>query len=277
MIDLGKIIDNPLSNKIGALAEFGNFATSVAKTIFVKPNIDKGITGIGADDFTDGFIFDVKGEESVDFESDITDHYIESNSPLQDHIALKPIIVNVKGFVGEVKSATPKALAGIAGYVGKLQALTPFAPQLTAQAQAIYNEVERNYRIYEEANKTAKSIWGDFKDQTDGLNVPYQSRVFNFFKKCWATRMLFIIQTQWTIFENMTIKNLKSEQGEETKYITDFSIIFKQINFAQDITTKPTAKSGRATQQSQSQADKGIQSPKKQTLAFKSLSSFMGK
>jgi len=51
-----------------------------------------------------GFLFDIDDSDQVTFESDITDHYVEDNTAVQDHIALRPIQIMLKRFQGEVVS-----------------------------------------------------------------------------------------------------------------------------------------------------------------------------
>ncbi len=66
----------PSPFKVG---EFGNYLASQ----------ESGVIGdqmsIGA------FVFDYAGEVSSELHADITDHYTEDNTVVQDHIALNPI------------------------------------------------------------------------------------------------------------------------------------------------------------------------------------------
>ena len=48
-----------------------------------------------------GFKFHIPQTEQVRMESDITDHYTDINTPVQDHIALKPVTITLTGLVGE--------------------------------------------------------------------------------------------------------------------------------------------------------------------------------
>jgi hypothetical protein len=66
----------------------------------------KSAEGIG------GFVFDIPDNESVQLQSDITDHYTESNSFLNDHIVRKPIILTLSGFVGELVYRSPAGVEG---------------------------------------------------------------------------------------------------------------------------------------------------------------------
>lgn len=48
------------------------------------------------------FFFDILTDESVSLQADITDNFVETNYSVQDHIAIKPRTVRLKGLVGEV-------------------------------------------------------------------------------------------------------------------------------------------------------------------------------
>lgn len=52
-----------------------------------------------------GFLFDIRGEESAEVSSEITDHYVEDNTAIQDQVALKPEIITVRGMVAELTNA----------------------------------------------------------------------------------------------------------------------------------------------------------------------------
>lgn len=48
------------------------------------------------------FFFSYLNEESVSLQADITDNFVETNYAVQDHIALKPRTIRLKGLVGEI-------------------------------------------------------------------------------------------------------------------------------------------------------------------------------
>ena len=67
----------------------------------------------------DGLAFDYTGEVKIESTSDITDHYMEDNTPTQDHIALAPRRVTLKGIVGELV-AGPRP-TGVSGVLNNIQ------------------------------------------------------------------------------------------------------------------------------------------------------------
>lgn len=49
-----------------------------------------------------GFLFDIELEQKVELTSDITDHFVENNTAVNDHIGLRPEMVTFQGVVAEL-------------------------------------------------------------------------------------------------------------------------------------------------------------------------------
>ena len=62
----------------------------------------QGMEGIG------GWMFDIPTGEDIELDADITDHYVESGSFVTDHVVLKPIIITLSGYKGELVYTHPK-------------------------------------------------------------------------------------------------------------------------------------------------------------------------
>lgn len=60
-----------------------------------------------------GFLFDIPDDEWVELNSTITDHYTESNTAVQDNIALDPERVTVRGMVAELVQSIPPSQATV--------------------------------------------------------------------------------------------------------------------------------------------------------------------
>lgn len=54
-----------------------------------------------------GFLFDIRQEETIELNSDITDHYVEDNTAIQDQVALKPEMITLRGLVAELSTHSP--------------------------------------------------------------------------------------------------------------------------------------------------------------------------
>jgi hypothetical protein len=183
-----------------------------------------------------GYLFDYEGENSIVLESDITDHYTEDNLALQDQIALKPVIVNVKGYIGELNNVTPPALQKLKFAAEKLTTINAYLPVLSASAIVAYNNAFLIYSVASHTTAAAISAWSSINNikNTNGTleNVQTkQANKFNQFCAFWKSRTLLTIQTPWRKFENMAIKSLRATQDAETRMISDFEISFKQMRF----------------------------------------------
>lgn len=228
-----------------ALSQVTTQATALSNLLLVNPQNDVGIQPqlINGDtqDTPPKFLFNYYGEQTVTLESDITDHYIEDNTALQDQISLKPILITGQGYIGELTDITPEALEPLRTAAEKLQTLVAYTPQLTVTAQLAYNTAFQTYQVLQLAANTAVSAWTAVASNTPGLvnslskfaNQNKQQQAFLLFQGYWASRTLFTIQTPWAVFKNCAIQTLRAVQDQDTRVITDFEVTFKEIKIAQ--------------------------------------------
>ena len=177
-----------------------------------------------------GFLFDVVGDEDVNLDSDITDHFVEDNTAVQDHIALRAPKVTVRGYVGELSVAV-QGLAQLAqSIVERLTLLESLIPTLTTQATQSFNNIQSisqvTYLIAQASN-----LYNIFAN-ANASNLKQQS-AFNYFMALWSSRTLCSVQTPFQIFNNMAIENVRALQPAESIYMGDFSVTFKAIRTVQ--------------------------------------------
>jgi hypothetical protein len=219
-------------------------------------------------------LFHYEGEQTVSLESDITDHYIEDNTAIQDQISLKPETITTHGFIGELNNVTPTALAAVKAIADKLTIINAYTPALSATALLAYNEAFQLYQVGLNAVNSAVSAWsslsgagGESVINGQGITLqPNQTKqqiAFQQFYGYWRSRTLFTVQTPWAVFQNMAIKNLRAIQDAETRMITDFEVTFKIIRTAATVTTPGVSQSfqGRASSQAASLTDLGTSTP----------------
>lgn len=223
-------------------------------------------------------LFHYEGEQSATLESDITDHFIEDNSAVQDQIALRPPVITTHGFIGELNDIAPPALQIIKTLADKLLVISAYTPALTTTALIAYTEALLLYEVTQGVAQSAVAAWssitgtnGESVIGSNGLiqqnNQTKQQEVFQSFYGYWQNRTLFTVQTPWAIFQNMAIKSLRAIQDAETKMISDFEVSFKQIRTASTALSSviQTSAQGRAQFQSASGVNNGIQSPTNNT------------
>lgn len=224
------------------------------------------------------YFFDVVNDDTVTYNAQITDNWIESNSAIQDHIALQPVTITMRGLCGELVYDAKQAeldyeselaqaktrnsqytiiwkygdFKGIEDVDGKLVAIGKIAPPLSNITEMAQN----NWELLNIQNQKASKIVDAFKNRNNktmaqqmnnynGLSTnARQSRlrqVGDEFKKAILGRKSFTVNTPFGTFENMYLQTVTLHQGEED-YIGDIDITLKQIRFAQTQTTKADEK-----------------------------------
>ncbi len=234
-----------IGNSVATLTNNAGFISSATNQAIVKPQDFQGIAG---------FVFDVISRDGVNLNSDITDHFIEDNTVINDHIALKPEVVTVSGLIGELKLESEPLLAPLGSLTDKLNAFSGFLPDLATQANQIYNQAENALNVAKQAGQTAENVFNLFNDLDAAPKETFQAKAFNFFYALWRSRQIFTVENPWNTFTNMSILDMEAIQ-EDTKYISDFSITFKKLRFAKIIQIENSQ--GRRSQQISEVQDKG--------------------
>lgn len=275
---------------LSGISNFTTAATALSNLILVSPQKTVGYQPQNAPSWKKetsvpppAILFNYEGEQSVALSSDITDHYIENNTAIQDQIALRPEIITTNGFIGELNDVAPAALKPIQELAQKLVTIGAYTPQLSATAQLAYNEAFFAYQIGANLVNSAVSSWssitgsgGQSVINGSGINLqPNQTKqqiYFQQFYGYWKNRTLFTIQTPWAIFQDMAIQSLRAVQDAETRVITDFEVTFKLMRFATTLSTPNTLNSnnfqGRGKYQSSSVVDLGTSALEPSSTSF---------
>jgi len=249
----------------------------------IKPNADGTVPNRQQ---APALLFDYEGTNTAEFRSDITDHFVEDNTAVQDQIALSPERITVKGFIGELNDVVPKALKPIKFLADKLTTIGAYAPAISTTAILAYNEALALYQTAANLADSAVASWSSLTGQQSqavigagGLtpsngNQTKQQIAFQQFYGYWRSRTLFTIQTPWAVFQNMAIEELSPVQDEKTRVITEFSITFKMIRTAMTITTRSISQTyqTRAASQAAGLVDLGTSSPVSSTSLSSGLS-----
>lgn len=219
---------NYSNNSPNLLQQASNLVTSAANQFIVRPLGAPNLTGIS------GYIFDILDDEEISLDSEITDNYVESNYAIQDHIALKPVKFTLRGYVSELLDSTPNALAAIYTRLKGLQTLGGLAPDFNVQDSQFYTKVNDTVQKVTNVFNQAKSVFQLFNVASTSTNK--QQKVYQYFYGLWSTRQLCSVETPFGLFENMAIESVRALQSGDTRFISDFSVTFKQIQVVQSIT-----------------------------------------
>lgn len=174
-----------------------------------------------------GFLFDLPQEDNFKLTATATEHYVEDLSAVQDHVALAPERIVLRGLVAElvltpetVNNSAPEAKKGTTTAPGMTPpgTSTPTAAPGTAKATA-QNSLPTLYSKYQSAMPQQPK-------QTR------QSMVFGYFYQLWKGRTLCTVETPWGIMRDMLLESLDATQGESTRWASEFSATFVRIRTA---------------------------------------------
>lgn len=184
-----------------------------------------------------GFVFDIDGESTTTLSTDITDHYAEDNTTINDNIAVKPTIVLLKNYVGEVVDRRDNSTnTPVQQVVQKLTTLNSYLPPLAQAATQLQSVLNTPTTLDSIANVTnpAANLYALVKNALQ--NTSRQKQAYQFFKALRDQKILVGVQTAHEFLTNMAVKDVIAIQGEGTKYMSSFAITLKQMRFAQTIT-----------------------------------------
>lgn len=269
-----------------ALSTATTTATALSNLILVSPQKNIGYlpTQRGNQSLNvETLLFNYEGEQRVNLKSDVTDHFIEDNTAINDQVALRPEVIRAVGYVGELNDVTPAVLQALRLAAEKLTIVNAYLPNISATALIAYNTAAQVYQLAEIASQNAVASWNSINNARtrgtagqlneigstgivkDNGNQTKQQKMFQQFYGYWRSKTLFKVQTPWAIFENCIIEDLVAIQDEQTNVITDFEVMFKMLRFAktQDVSSEFNSSNaqGRTINQSAQVVDLGTQSP----------------
>ena len=198
-----------------------SYLDNQANTI-LRPKAVKGISG---------FIFDVPGNDSVNIDWDVTDHFTESNSFLNDHKVKKPITITLSGFIGELVFRSPDGVEGatqeLSNRLETVEAyLGDFTPGAVQEAQRVVQQAQSAASAINQTLDKAQDIVGFFEGE--GPEESAQQKAYNQLESL-GDEVKLSVQTPWKFFDDLTITGLGFNQDGETGDITDISVTLKQI------------------------------------------------
>ena len=252
----------------------------------LKDSVDVGtaIVSVFSSTGIAGYKFHIPQTEIVKMESEVTDHYTDSNAVLQDHIARRPVTITLTGLQGEYFYSVNEIEDTIAQIVPALVLVTQFLPKLsnaTMQAKMKYQNNIDNIKNVQIATQAEKDFFGTqdiskYVSLKDKLKVALlngvdlfklfqdifklksaQTRAFLFLEAMWKMNQPFTVETTWRRYDNMIITSLQPVRDNNAD-ITEFSVTFKQINFAQSRYESLDNAAGRTRQQLFKKVSKGL-------------------
>ena len=222
--DTGNVLLNSLG--IGQKTNFQDWINQQASYL-IKPVTAKGIGG---------FIFSVRDEEQIELKSEVTDYAIEDNSTIQDHIAIKPVVVSLRGFVGEiVNEVYPETLPLTSTIENRLTELSTYTPLFSTQSAQTLSKVLTD--ITQTVNDI-NNLVNKAQNLVSNISAPLQTKqqqAYNVLKSMWQTKQIFTLETPWEYLDNMVISSLTATQDKNTLMVTDFSLTLKQLRLSRTL------------------------------------------
>lgn len=198
-----------------------NFVSEITKQAIVRPFGSPNLTGMS------GLLLDILEEEEIALDSDITDHYVQENYAVQDHISLKPLRFSLRGQVGELIDDIPNALASIFTQVTGLATLGGLAPQFNIQDTEFYAQINNVVQLGTNILKQVRNSYQLFNQSA--TTSTRQQTVYQYLVDMRNSRQFFTVETPFAVFDNMAIESLRVLQNGETNSISEFTVTFKQI------------------------------------------------
>ena len=242
--------------------------TDLVKDLFKDTiNVGEAVVSILGNTGIAGFKFHVPQSEQVKMESEITDHFMDNNSVLQDHIARKPVTITLNGLQGDYFYSVNRIEDALALITPTLSLVKQFLPKLRnitmqlhlkkTSAKYTYNQKTGQLETKIEANKQNFNAVDMFKIFQEMYKLKSaQTRAFFFFDAMWKSKALFSVETSWKRYDNMCIQNLIPIRDKNAD-ITEFNITFKQISRAQTKYEDLKNAAGRTRQQLMKTQNKG--------------------
>jgi hypothetical protein len=230
------------------------------------------------------FLFQIEGTQKIVLQSEITDHYVEDNTPVEDNIALRPEVYTTQGFIGELNDVPPPGLDIIKEVANRLTVIGAYAPQVSATALEAYNQAFAAYQLAKNVADTAVAAWSSIGNATGlGAGQKPQNKQQIAFQKWygyWKAKTLFTVQTPWAVFDTMAIQQITATQDEETKEVSSFEVIFKAFRTVRTIIETrgfgSNSLDGRAASQGAELTDYGVGSLGPPESLASGISSMLG-
>lgn len=213
---------------VGAASYIRSGADSLINKYILHPKGGRGING---------FVFDAQLEETTQFQSDITDHYVEDNFAAHDHVAIQPIRLKLQGLVGElVYNTNPSGVLGLLNTAQTLLTTVPaylgkYTPKGLQDIQKVISKGTSVVNKIDNYMARAKNIVGLF---TGGATETAQQKAYGELKEMWANREMCSVETPYEYFDgNMIIESIRFQQGEDSKFYSSITVSLKEIRVTQ--------------------------------------------
>lgn len=180
---------------------------------------------------------DIRTDETLIAESDITDHYVESNEAYQDQISLKPKTYTVNGEVGELVWYQKDSASQVVGQVAqRLEGVLSFLPVRSKGFNQAKEKIMKAAQWVDTASNAVSKVSNLWNSALGSVN--HQEQAYQELIRLRDNREPVSVESPWGILNNYVVQSVKLTQPKETKDKSVISIVFKQFRTTR-ITTVP--------------------------------------
>jgi hypothetical protein len=246
-------------NPLNMVADGRGILDTLTNKFILKPASAKGLAG---------FIFDYEGDTTIYHVSEITDHYSEQNSFMNDQAARKPARIILRGFVAEL-SQSPNL--GVLGAINALQSklttlpaiLGKYTPSAVQKLQALTTTATNVVNTVDNYIARAQNVVGLFVGASAAPTK--QQKAYRSLYALWANNTVFTLDTPFNYFRSVMIESMSFTQDETTKQWAEIQVTVKEVRFAGVVVQGPGMNAqlaaqtqlGRSEQDSQNPTNKG--------------------
>lgn len=279
-------INKPTQNFFASLlTKGGNFSKDLIKKVVTKVfqkdlPIDEAVIGFSEGGDIAGYKFHILERESVKYEADVTDHYIDTNRAVHDHIAWKPVTITLQGLQGRYFHDIIRDIGHSVEYYRVFNTVTSFLPITTpiVMVRKVKSTIScltgGSGIVNMIANKFTSYAFGYIKDWLrqigNDLIETYdnavkiddeQTKMFLYLETIFKAGMPITVTTSWRSYDNMVITSLQPTRDGNGD-ITEFQVTLKQISTVSSIIvdTNEKVEGGNSANQSAETTNKGTTS-----------------
>ena len=243
-------------------------------------DIDKATVEVGKNSVSidESFTFHIVDREQVEMECDITNHYVDTNRPVQDHIAWKPLKITLQGKIGEYFNSIAENMehSHSVAYYQVMGVINSYLPKNTdfAVIRKLKSAVSRltggNKIINTIANTLTSEAYGVLLNAIKQLNydliTPFQEQVqieranqtqaYLTLQGLWMAGLPVRVKTSWQEYDNMIITSVKPLRDNNAD-ITEFTVSFQKLNTTVSLVTDIKIAKERTAQQKSEPVNNG--------------------
>lgn len=215
-----------------------------------------------------GLVFDVERDTVINKRANLSKHFVEDNSAVQDHMAIEPTSITLKSYVGElVNIMEPKSDPLVQNLTQKLTILTSYLPNIISTAKNIKESIINQDFNIENITNVGLDLWSLSKNLNPAATK--QAQAYMYLESLMDQKILVAVQTPYKFFTNMAVVNTTAIQPEDSKYLTDISVTLQEVRTTDlDFVLFDESKyQSRNKQQRQDVKNKGSANGEQQSLA----------